>query len=416
MGDGTGWHEAAFRASSVPTLLVDGSGVVLDANQAYAELTGRPLDALVGARSTSFIHADDLPTVIAGIEAILTGAPRAVNRRRHRRGDGAWLELTVATTPLPATASDEALLLIEVLDHQATDAVDEEAEQLARHLLQPSSDAACFHDPEGRIVLATGTLGDLLGVPLEELRGRRLTDPALGALRPDGTPATDADDPVLCALREGQATSATLGLATRGDDRVWVSVNVAVVPSSALPARTSLRDVTDLVAAQQDARRLASQIEEQLTHQAEHDDLTGLKTRRIALGRIDDALIAGRPVSVAFVDLDGFKAINDELGHLAGDDLLTGVARALRTLAGDDLLVARAGGDEFLAVAADPTAAERFVADVRRWSDRPAGLADGHGQVVRASVGLAHSQPGDTRGTLLASADAAMYEHKRRPR
>jgi diguanylate cyclase (GGDEF)-like protein/PAS domain S-box-containing protein len=415
VAEATGWHQAAFRASAVPSLLIDRAGLVIDANEAYAEMSGRPLPQLIGSRSTTFIHAEDLPAVLAGLESIVAGAPRAVNQRRHQRGDGTWLDLTVATTPLDEADATGGVLLIEVLGHEPAGAVDADAEAWARHLLQAASDASSFHDAEGRIVLSTGTLGELLGLPVEDLRGRRLTDPALDARRTDDTPATAADDPVLRALDNREDTTATLGFAPPGGRRLWVSIKVSVVASSAMPAHASLRDVTDLVAAQQDARRLATQIEEQLTHQAEHDDLTGLKARRIALACIDDALAAGRPISAVFVDLDGFKAINDELGHLAGDDLLVGVARSLRALAGD-LLVARAGGDEFLAVGADPAAADRFVTAVRQASDGPAGLAEGHGQVVRASAGMAHAEAGDTRSSLLARADAAMYEHKRRPR
>lgn len=412
---GSGWvvHEAAFRASSVPTLVVDLTGVVHEANAAYAEMSGRSIEALIGAASTPFIHVDDLATVVAGIEALLGGAPRVVNRRRHRRADGSWLALTVATTVLEREGTDDALLLVEVLDHHPAIDVDSEAEDRARFLLQAPGDAGCFHGADGRIVLATANLADLLGYATEELRGRRLTDASFGPVLPGGAPAGPGDDPVMRALATGEDTSGTLGLRSALGEVTWVAIRATAVPGSTVPARSSLRDITELVHAQEEARRLAAIVEEQLAHVADHDDLTGLKTRRIASEAVDAALARGEPVSVVFVDLDGFKSVNDRLGHLAGDDFLVAVAGRLRQLAGPDVTVARAGGDEFVAVTGDPAVADALVAAVRAASSGPNGVASRHGEALRASAGAAHARPGDTRSSLFARADAAMYADKR---
>jgi diguanylate cyclase (GGDEF)-like protein/PAS domain S-box-containing protein len=412
---GSGWdvHESAFRASSIPTLVVDLTGVIHDANAAYAEMSGRSIEALVGAASTPFIHVDDLATVIAGMEALLGGAPRVVNRRRHRRADGSWLALTVATTMLERGGDDDALALVEVLDHHPAVDVDGEAEERARFLLQAPGDAGCFHDGDGRIVLATANLADLLGYATDELRGRRLTDAAFGPVLPGGDPAGPDDDPVVRALATGEDANGTLGIRSALGEVTWVAIRATAVPGSTVPARSSLRDITELVHAQEEARRLAAVVEEQLAHVADHDDLTGLKTRRIASEAVDAALRNGEPVSVVFVDLDGFKSVNDRLGHLAGDDFLVAVAARLRQLAGPDVTVARAGGDEFVAVTGDAAAAESLVAAVRRASAGSGGVATRHGEALRASAGAAHAQPGDTRSSLFARADAAMYADKR---
>ena len=97
-----------------------------------------------------------------------------------------------------------------------------------------------------------------------------------------------------------------------------------------------------------------SQKTEQLRHQALHDGLTGLPNRALILDRVDQALARSRrqksSLAVMFLDLDGFKDVNDTLGHAAGDQLLRGVSARLRRLLRDNDTVGRLGGDEFVVV------------------------------------------------------------------
>ena len=187
------------------------------------------------------------------------------------------------------------------------------------------------------------------------------------------------------------------------------------------PVRNDAGRLTHYLGFQHDVSgRVAT--EERLLHQAGHDSLTGLANRSQLFERLDDALDAarrgGRATAVLFLDLDGFKAVNDAVGHLAADDVLIEVAhRAQASLRSGDLL-ARTGGDEFVAVLTelDPLDAGR-VAD-RAARELTAALARpftvGNGQArLSGSVGIAlfpeHALTGEA---LLASADAAMYRAK----
>src|SRR2546423_14317044 len=105
-----------------------------------------------------------------------------------------------------------------------------------------------------------------------------------------------------------------------------------------------LRTVNSRAEALQQALRMQEELQNQLTHRALHDPLTGLGNRALLAERLGEALDG--PFALMMLDLDGFKDINDTLGHPAGDELLVEVARRLRAVAPDGAVV-RLGGDEF---------------------------------------------------------------------
>lgn len=198
-----------------------------------------------------------------------------------------------------------------------------------------------------------------------------------------------------------EATVGVLGFIKFGD-REWAAEEV-----SALQAVASL-------VVQVQARVEA---EDRLLFHAYHDELTGLPNRRALLEELDRRLEApsGEPTALLYVDLDGFKSVNDSLGHAAGDRLLVAVGERLRlgTDAADH--VARLAGDEFIVLLAGPLAAD----DLRRRADallarvaEPVELA-GHHLTRTASIGIAVSRPGRTTADeLLAAADAALRAAK----
>ncbi|MCR9092968.1 MAG: EAL domain-containing protein [bacterium] len=152
---------------------------------------------------------------------------------------------------------------------------------------------------------------------------------------------------------------------------------------------------------------------------ATHDTLTELPNRYWFMDQLDRLLARSQrsntPIAVFFIDLDGFKAINDNLGHAIGDELLGDVAKRLRSSIRKNDLVARIGGDEFLAaIQGIEDEEEAFTtADVIRQAvERPYHL-DGNECWISASIGIAiHPQHGEDGESLIQSADAAMYEAK----
>ena len=156
---------------------------------------------------------------------------------------------------------------------------------------------------------------------------------------------------------------------------------------------------------------------------ATHDRLTGVANRETLLGtlaaEVDRASRHYKPLSVAFIDIDRFKPINDTYGHRAGDVVLQGVARRLESVLRDDDTVSRVGGDEFVILLedlADATGATRIAERARVAVSQPIALENGDLQ-VSTSIGVAISRgPLDDVESLLRRADDAMYLAKQRGR
>jgi diguanylate cyclase (GGDEF)-like protein len=152
---------------------------------------------------------------------------------------------------------------------------------------------------------------------------------------------------------------------------------------------------------------------------AHHDSLTGLGNRLLFKEQLEEALkdvsVASHPLAVLFLDLDGFKAVNDTLGHSIGDLLLKSVATKLRDILPRTDRIARLGGDEFAILqisAAQPGSSIALAEKIIEVVGQPNSI-DGHDVTVGASVGIAVARPGDMNTeNFLKSADLAMYSAK----
>jgi diguanylate cyclase (GGDEF)-like protein len=211
----------------------------------------------------------------------------------------------------------------------------------------------------------------------------------------------DATSGAFVPLLSGDITTGTLGFIKFGD-REWSTDEL-----NALAAIASLF-------AQVQARILA---EVQLRYLAEHDDLTGVHNRRALMAHLDSRLKAGEPgpVAVLFLDLDRLKAVNDYLGHNAGDWFIRIFAERLRAKTGDNSLIARLGGDEFVVVPKgemDVQSAEALAHHLQA-ALRERVAIDGEMLTRTVSVGVALGHPGnDTSSDLLRKADQAVLNAK----
>ena len=196
---------------------------------------------------------------------------------------------------------------------------------------------------------------------------------------------------------------------------IWAVVVFSIITFLLVLARMNL-SIVQIQAA--NVERAAA--ERELTHQAAHDSLTGLPNRsqamRLVSGALSRAQRSGALIGLLFVDLDGFKQVNDTLGHQAGDEVLRAVGdRMQRTVRPGDA-VARLGGDEFLVLlepldeqASGVAVADRIISAIAE----PLRLAGGHHTRIGASIGLAISQDASIDPErLLQEADMAVYRAK----
>lgn len=285
-----------------------------------------------------------------------------------------------------------------------------EMEARYRRIFDFSSAGIFVLSMDGELVNCNTTVNRLLG----------LEDGAMAAGRKDFLDHCFADPQrvrqMIVHADQGSTASADLQLRCADGGTRWAHtlISTHATRDAAMPRFVEgvIYDVTQ--------RRL---VEHAAAHRAEHDPLTGLKNRACVESSLDQSIVGaqakGNAVTLMYIDLDGFKRVNDDLGHGAGDEVLVECARRLRALARrSNDLIGRIGGDELVimleGIPADAPLAQELAARTVDLLSRPITLADGQIAVVGASVGVAsYPAHGTTPTELLQAADAAMYAAKR---
>ncbi|WP_420791144.1 putative bifunctional diguanylate cyclase/phosphodiesterase [Streptomyces sp. NRRL S-350] len=270
-------------------------------------------------------------------------------------------------------------------------------------------------DPDDRIIEVNPAFAALIGRGVGEL----VRTPLHEIIDPEGMP-----DRLFAELVHGERERFRVEkqLKHREGHEVWSKVTVSLIRDGAGQPLYTLALVEDIT----EQRRLGDRLE----YQALHDPLTRLPNRTYFFERLDAACLAvtddpgpgrtadeGRRVGVCYLDLDGFAAINEALGHHIGDQLLTAVATRLRhRFSGlDTHLVARMGGDEFAVLVTDSRGSEQLTelaARILEVLEQPFDVA-GHRLAVTASVGVVERSVHETTPTdLVKDADATLYWSK----
>ena len=297
-----------------------------------------------------------------------------------------------------------------LLDRARRLAVDlEHSESRLSALVSHTSDIIAILAPDGTVLYESPTVERVLGYTPDEIRGTNAFD------------LIHHDD--LAAVVEGLARSLShpgidrpQDLRARHRDGSWRYLEVISNNLMDDPAVhgivITLRDVSERKA-----------LEEQLRHQALHDPLTGLANRTLFVDRAEQARAragrSGARMALLFIDLDGFKEINDGLGHDVGDDALRAVADRLGTALRSGDAAVRLGGDEFAVLMEDIGDSAQLLPIVERLHVSLSSPYDIDQQrvLVPMSIGVAVSPPGGAAPEeLLRHADIAMYRAKARGR
>ncbi|HEY0780663.1 MAG TPA: PAS domain S-box protein [Gemmatirosa sp.] len=366
-----------------------------------------PAGAVIpGAIARAAIHPDDRAQAEADLAAACAhpdGHYTSTYRAPAPDGTINWVRATgrverdAAGTPQHVRG-----VSVDVTEERALRDRAERSEAELRALFTAMRDVVLVLDEGGTYVEIVATAPDLLYQPAATMLGRRMHDVL---------PAASAD-PLLAVIRRVLATSTPEAVEYALDrpnaGRMWYSAMV-----SPLEARQVLWVARDISA----QKRAEAALRELTTL----DELTGLLNRRgfrpLAEQSLKVARRSGQPHALLYIDLDGFKPINDVHGHAAGDAALQAIARVLRDTVREGDLVARLGGDEF-AVYAGRLAhtGEGHVVATRLQTALAAHNADavagGRQWQIGMSIGVAEAEPGDDLDVLLARADAALYVAK----
>ena len=287
------------------------------------------------------------------------------------------------------------------IEHATLRARAEQSEELFREVFSASPLGMALLDGTGAVVVGNDALGRILDQAPSKLAGRQLSE----FRHPEDT--RRLSDEAALPKTEGSRGGERF---VRGDGSVvWAEVTQTYLRSGGQVV-AQVRDVTE-------QREAVSRLQ----HLATHDPVTGVGNRSLLLERLRGAINAqpatGSRIALLFIDLDGFKRVNDDFSHAVGDQVLRVVAKRLLAIVRPRDCVVRWGGDEFVVMAhplRDEQAALDLAGRIATALSTPFGVGDVQTSMT-SSIGVAFSEPADDLGVedLLRNADTAMYRAKR---
>jgi diguanylate cyclase (GGDEF)-like protein/PAS domain S-box-containing protein len=390
--------------------VIDQHNVIRWANLRSEDVLGTSLDVWRGRSVIELIHPDDLPLgleLLVSAKASGRGIKEPVLFRLRGADDWVPLEVIASNVELPDGELVTVFSARPTAPRRDGAAIVSEAGERLSRMFEDAAIGMAQVGLDGRLLRVNGSFAASLGSTKEQLVGTHLPDLVhpidherlveLFAKVVAGSPRVGRLSAQLNGA-DGQVVHAELTLSLV-DDRLGSPMYTAL----------QILDVTALKTA-----------EAELLHRSTHDPLTGLVNRGQLFHLLDQALSRAarrdEQVAVLFLDLDGFKVVNDTLGHAAGDELLCVVAERLTAAVRRGDVVARLGGDEFVVMCEQFSAssevndlADRLIEALREPFVIDAGVAH-----IGASVGVAIETAMVVSADLLVRhADAALYEAKR---
>lgn len=378
-----------------------------EVDSAFELILGHSRADTVSQRSLEFVHPDDQPRAIANWMDLLAhpGASRRVRlRQRHHDGHWIWFEITNHNRLNDPAERCVVAEMIDISEEMAAQEFLHAREQLLRRLTEALPVGVLQIDASGTVVH----------------RNARLTEMVGGA---DARTMVTVFSAVLVEDRVAFESSARAALERGLDSDLEISIRSTT--GEVLRCRVSVRALSDddgratgAIVCVDDVTE-GAHLRAQLEDRATYDALTRCRNRASIIAELDralDALRRGGPgIAVVFIDLDGFKRVNDVQGHAEGDALLVKIAHSLTESLRHDDMVGRLGGDEFLVLGRDIASAQEALAMGERLAASLAQCADPDTQRAVASLGIAWTSTGlgMDADLIVSHADTAMYDSKR---
>ena len=396
-----------------------GIGKMIYVSPGYTRVWERSIEELYRSPKTFLdaMHPDDLAPYLAVVKAYnANGIPYECEYRIiQNNGSIKWIH--ERGFPVAELWDGEQLMAGICTEITSRKQSEEQLARLQKHhelILTSTGDGVYGIDLQGRVTFVNPAATDLLGWNSDELINNEL-HPIIHHSRADMTPLTSKECRIYATLLDGKSR-------TISDDVFWrkngsyfpveYSCNPIYENDKISGAVVNFRDISNRLKADQQIQYLAT-----------HDALTALPNRALFMDRLDQAVArADREnnlIAVMFVDLDGFKAINDTHGHEVGDQVLKMVATGMRKRLRQSDTVARIGGDEF-AIILNNAGKQKEVSNIANQIAQAVSMlqsVQGHAIQIGASIGIALYPQGTgeslTGTQILRSADDAMYRAKR---
>ena len=397
----------AIEHSSVMVIITDAGGRIEYVNPCFSAITGYRLEDIAG-KSPRILKSGHSPE---GEYRKLWSAIRRGDHWRgefcNRRKDGTLYWSNAAISPVKAADGAITHFIAVQVDIGEQKRIEQElrlSEQRFRSLAETSLLGICI-DRDNLPLFVNQSFAEIYGYdnPAEVIQLRSL-DPLY---------VQDDLARVIHSRQRHAGGRTSFPYEVRGVKRdgsiIWLQTQTTIISWNGEPAvQTMVVDIT--------ARKSR---EDRLHHQANYDPLTDLPSRKLALDRLDSAIVnarrRGHHVAALFIDVDRFKTINDALGHACGDRLLRQMAERIRLSIREEDTVARLGGDEFLVILPEVRQivdAEAVAGKILDAVARPF-ILDGQETFVTVSIGVAvFPDQGDCAETLIQHADTAMYVAK----
>ncbi|HWR85786.1 MAG TPA: diguanylate cyclase, partial [Rhodoglobus sp.] len=414
-------------------------GIVVDANDTFLDWTGRSPDDVTGTPLTALIEEpadtpfDDEREGPRGSRSVAVALPHVDGSSRpvliswQRHDDRVFVELYDATkrqqfedritrsfAATQRTSNRLALLLNAAVTFADAHTEVELAGALANtaRLAYAATDAAVYLTDGTRVAALAGPdpfadRPEFDRLAPDALRLREVV--TVSSVR-----QSDLPPPVVAALRNADVEGLLVAPIFHEGDHYGL---LAVFFDHFRPFDEEAKPLAEALASQAGQVITGLRLQRRLHEMAMHDEITGLPNRRLLETHVERFFAAPRgALAVIFIDLDGFKAVNDELGHATGDVLLREVGERMRAVVRDDDAVVRYGGDEFVALCLvdDDDAAAVIAERLRSAIEEPFASIPRHLR-ISASVGIAIGGSDDdtvVADRLVRAADQAMYRAK----
>ncbi len=401
-------HQRILESASDGIVSVGLDGAIQSANRAAADMLNRDISGLNGLPvDRAFIHGDGATTGTVGRSApvraqLWTGPHHVPLEVRLARTDGQSFDAEYTIAPITEGRQTQGYV-ITFRDITARKRAEAEM-RLSATVFEHAREGLLIADARGRIAKTNPAFCRITGFDKREVIGQSIGDVLFAEAK--------ASPGVMDPLRTINQTEWEQWCKNKSGKRYAARITMSVVRDPDGQVQQYAAIITDITQRKMD--------EEKILYQANYDQLTGLANRTLFMDRLTRLVVESKRglknVGLMFIDLDGFKAINDTLGHDAGDLLLKGCARRLEKCVRESDTVARLGGDEFTVIMPmiDSLEAAAVVADrIIRSLEEPFDL-DGKEGRISSSIGISvlPSQASDA-ASLLHNADVAMYHAKR---